>query len=47
MGILADRHQTEGWHEVRVDGAALPAGVYVVRLRAGQIATATPFTIAR
>ena len=33
--VLLDGHQEAGWHEVRVDGTGLAAGMYFYRLQHG------------
>ncbi len=47
VGVLADGRQSAGWHEADAAVAGLPAGLYVVRLRAGAEVLAEPFTVVR
>jgi len=45
--VAADEPQAAGRHEVTLDVASLPAGVYVVRLTAGGRSTARSLTVVR
>lgn len=47
VAVLADGPRTPGRHRVDLDGARLPAGVYVVRVAAGGRAEAVRLTVVR
>lgn len=44
---VTDGPRSEGWHEADVGRVGLPPGLYVVRLQAGPVVVAKPFTIVR
>jgi hypothetical protein len=44
---LVDAEREAGRHEATLDGSALPAGVYVVRLTAGPFVQAQRVTLVR
>ena len=47
VAVLAEGVRGAGEHRVSFDAAALPSGVYVVRLEAGGASLARPFTVVR
>lgn len=47
VSVLAEGTHTAGTHTIRLDSSAMPAGVYVVRMRAGTFAAMQQVTVVR